>query len=226
MMSTRTTQKKAVIPRTGGKGFRAGTLTASVCLMGVMMVMQMMRVVPDVYAATSTTVNLSAQAKVTTCEFTLSDAAPKLTAVDASAIRFKSSVELGYVTLTLSNCAGSLAGTNKALKVTFSGSTQKSLGGTVRYDEYLFRDSSSIAKNVGFALKWNSTTAHWASVNVTGPTMTADWPSSKNADLTVLGKGANKSVNVAYALSSGENQPATVKAGTVKATITITMSVA
>ncbi|EAS6426708.1 hypothetical protein EAW94_21840 [Salmonella enterica] len=229
MINNRTTQADVRVPpssRLGRERYWVGNLVTSCFLAGAMAAIQMMSLVPRATAATSTTVNLSTSVSVATCEFTLSGAQPSLRNVDASEIKFKSSVELGYVTLTLANCSGTLAGSNKSLQVVFSGSTQKSLGGGTRYDDYLFRDSSSTAKNIGFGLKWASTTAPWATLNMTGPVIQKAWPGSTNADLAALVKSGNSSVNVAYSLTSGENSPSTVTAGTVKSTLTITLSVA
>lgn len=203
-----------------------GNLITLCFLVGAIMVIQMMSVAPGATAATSTTVNLSTTVNVPSCEFSLSDAHPPLRKVDASEIGFMKSVELGFVTLNLANCSGSLAGTNKSLQLRFSGSTQKSLGGKVSWDEFIFRDSSSTAKNIGFALKWASTTAPWSSPNIHGPSVQLAWPNSSNADLGSLEKGVNRSVPLAYSLTSGENYPSTVTAGTVKSTITITLLIA
>ncbi|HGG3697422.1 TPA: fimbrial protein [Salmonella enterica subsp. enterica serovar Java] len=203
-----------------------GNLVTSCFLVGAMM----MSVAPRATAATSTTVNLSTTVNVATCEFSLSNAHPALRKVDASEIVNNKSVELGFVTLTLANCSGSLAGTNKSLQVSFSGSTQRSLGGRVSYDGYILRDSSSTAKNIGFALKWASTTAPWGTSNLISPDTqnghSKVWPGSANADLTALAKGGNSSVNVAYSLTAGNNSRTTVTAGTVKSTLTITLSIA
>ncbi|HGT6938237.1 TPA: hypothetical protein ACM4AY_004489 [Escherichia coli] len=190
------------------------------------MVIQMMSVAPGATAATSTTVNLSTTVNVPTCEFSLSDAHPSLRKVDASEIKNKQSVELGFVTLTLANCSGSLEGTNKSLQVSFSGSSQQSQGGSAPYDQYIWRDSSSTAKNIGFAVKWASTTAAWGSSGLLRPAISKAWPGSANADLSMLAKGGNRSVNVAYSLTAGNNSPTTVTAGTVKSTLTITLFIA
>lgn len=210
-----------------GRGrYCMGNLTILCFLVGAIMVIQMLSVAPEATAATSTTVNLSTTVNVATCEFSLSDAHPPLRKVDASEIKNKKAVELGFVTLTLANCSGSLAGTNKSLQVSFSGSSQKSQGGRAPYDEYIWRDSSSTAKNIGFAVKWASTTAAWGSSGLLAPAVSKAWPGSANADLSMLAKGGNRSVNVAYSLTAGNNSPTTVTAGTVKSTLTITLSIA
>lgn len=203
-----------------------GNLVASCFLAGAMVVIQMMSVVPRAAAATSTTVNLSTTVNTATCEFSLSDAHPALRKVDMSEIVYKKSVEMGFVTLTLANCSGSLAGTNKSLRVSFSGSSLQSQGGTVPYDQYVLRDSSSTAKNIGFLVRWANTTAPWGSGGLISHSLQKEWPGSANADLTELAKGGNRSVNLAYSLSAGNNYLSTVTAGTVKSTLTITLSIA
>lgn len=235
MMNNRTTQADVSVLLSscpGRERYWVGNLVTSCFLAGAMVVIQMMGGVPGATAATSTTVNLSTTVNVATCEFTLSNARPALKSVDASAIAPSKTVELGYVTLTLANCSGSLAGSGKALKVNFAGSTLQSLGVGGSAGEYLFRDAAGPAVtsgNVGFVLTWNATTSPWGrnppgGKYISDTARTFEWPGTKNS--SNLGGMVGQGVNVAYSLSPGQHAVSTVKSGTVKSTLTITLSIA
>lgn len=230
MMSKRTKQEQyrgagALSSRLFCRRYGSVTLVTSLLLVGVMVVIQMTEAVSGVSAATTVSVNLSSTVIVPSCEFSLSSDRPAMRAVDASEIVTGKAVELGDVTLQLSNCSGHVF-YGERIKFGFRGATLKESGGTGVRDEFLFRDADSTAQNVGFLLAWNCGTAPWQVVptgctQISGPDFVVDWPNDA-LDLIDLN---GKTTRLAYSLSPGNHPPEEVAAGKVKASVTITLYV-